>query len=131
MVTLYVTPSCLSCRKAKRWFKENNIPFIERNIYADPLTIDEIKGIMRMTENGTEEIISKRSKIYQALNIDLNQLTMRDVYQLIQKHPSILKRPIMIDEKRLQVGFNEDEIRKFLPRSVRSIELRELQKMIN
>jgi regulatory protein spx len=35
----------------------------------------------------------------------------------------------MIDEKRLQVGFNEDEIRRFLPRDVRQYELRQAQLM--
>jgi regulatory protein spx len=131
MVTLYVTPSCLSCRKAKSWFEENDIPYIERNMFAEPLTMDEIKAIIRMTDDGTEEIISQRSKVFQELGIDINQLKMKDLYILIQQYPSILKRPIMIDEKRLQVGFNEDEIRKFLPRSVRTYELFEAQKMIN
>ena len=39
------------------------------------------------------------------------------------------RRPIMIDDKRLQVGFNEDEIRRFLPRDVRQLELRQAQLM--
>ncbi|MBA1393688.1 transcriptional regulator Spx, partial [Lactobacillus sp. XV13L] len=62
MVTLYTSPSCTSCRKAKKWFKEHNIPFKERNIFAQPLSKDEIKRILQMTEDGTEEIISTRSK---------------------------------------------------------------------
>ena len=131
MVTLYVTSSCLSCRKAKDWLIKNDIPFKERNIYNEPLSLAEIKNIMRLTDEGTEEIISKRSKTYQELKIDVNQLTLKELYELIQKYPSILKRPIMVDEKRLQVGYDEDEIRKFLPRKVREYELYELQKMIN
>jgi regulatory protein spx len=131
MVTLYVTSSCLSCRKAKDWLIKNDIPFKERHIYNEPLSLAEIKNIMRLTDEGTEEIISKRSKTYQELKIDVNQLTLKELYELIQKYPSILKRPIMVDEKRLQVGYNEDEIRKFLPRKVREYELYELQKMIN
>lgn len=131
MVTLYVTSSCLSCRKAKDWLIKNDIPFKERNILNEPLSLEEIKNIMRLTDEGTEEIISKRSKVYQKLKIDLNQLKLKELYELIQKHPSILKRPILVDEKRIQVGFNDDEIRKFLPRKVREYELNELQKMIN
>jgi len=48
---------------------------------------------------------------------------------LVQENPGLLRRPIMIDEKRLQVGFNEDEIRRFLPRDVRQLELRQAQLM--
>ena len=37
--------------------------------------------------------------------------------------PRILKSPILVDEKRLQVGYKEDDIRAFLPRSVRNVEM--------
>ncbi|MCF3943204.1 transcriptional regulator SpxA [Oceanobacillus alkalisoli] len=131
MVTLYVTPSCTSCRKARKWFQENNIPFIERNIMSDPVTRDEIKEILRLTDNGTEEIISTRSKAFQQLKPDLEKLTLQDLLTLIEENPGILKRPIMFDDKRLQVGYNGDEIRSFLPRSVREFNLQEMQKMIN
>ncbi|MBA1435030.1 transcriptional regulator Spx [Bombilactobacillus bombi] len=128
MVTLYTSPSCTSCRKAKKWFKEHNIPFKERNIFAQPLSKDEIKRILQMTEDGTEEIISTRSKAYQALKMDINDLTIDQLIGLIETNPGLLRRPIMMDDKSLQVGYNEDEIRRFLPRKVRVMELRELQR---
>ncbi|WP_010651970.1 transcriptional regulator SpxA [Oceanobacillus massiliensis] len=131
MVTLYVTPSCTSCRKAKAWFQEHHIPFTERNIFNEALTLDEIKAILRLTENGTEEIVSTRSKVFQDMNIDMEQLPLKDLYELLQKNPRLLKRPIIHDEKRLQVGYNDEEIRRFLPRSVRTFQLHEAQKLIN
>ncbi|WP_373849910.1 ArsC/Spx/MgsR family protein, partial [Jeotgalibaca porci] len=42
-----------------------------------------------------------------------------------------LRRPIILDDKRLQVGYNEDEIRRFLPREVRAIELKKAQELAN
>lgn len=129
MVTLFTSPSCTSCRKARVWLEEHNIPYQERNIFAEPLSKDEIKEILQMTEDGTEEIISQRSKAYQKLNIDLDELPLKDLFDLIQNNPGILRRPIMLDEKRLQVGYNEDEIRRFLPRTVRAMELQEAQRL--
>ena len=38
-------------------------------------------------------------------------------------NPTILRRPLIIDNKRLQVGYNDDEIRKFLPRKMRKIQI--------
>ena len=131
MVTLYTSPSCTSCRKARAWLKEHDIPFTERNIFSNPLSIDEIKQILQMTEDGTEEIISKRSKIFQDLDIDLDELPLQKLYTLIQKNPGLLKRPIMMDSKRLQVGYNEDEIRRFLPRDVRALELQRAQALVD
>lgn len=127
MVMLYVSPSCTSCRKAKTWLVDNNIPYEERNLFADPLNADEVKHLLRMTEDGTEEIISTRSRIYQKLNIDFDDLPMHQLIDLIVKYPDLLRRPIIMDDRRLQVGFNEDDIRRFLPRSVRTEELREAQ----
>ena len=108
MVTLYVTPSSTSSRKARAWFEKHNIPFNERNIIANPLSIDEIKSILRMTENGTEDLISTRSKAFQALDFDLDEVPMNDLYQIIHDNPGMLRRPIMMDDKRLQIGYNED-----------------------
>lgn len=129
MVILYTTPSCTSCRKARAWLKEHNIPFTERNIFSEPLTKDEIKQILQMTEDGTEEIISKRSKAYQELNLDLDIIPMKELFDLIQEKPGLLRRPIILDNKRLQVGYNEDEIRRFLPREIRVLELRKAQEL--
>jgi len=131
MVTLYTSPSCTSCRKAKAWLEEHEIPYRERNIFSEPLTLDEIKEILRMTEDGTDEIISTRSKVFQKLNVDIEMLPLNELFSLIQENPGLLRRPIILDEKRLQVGYNEDEIRRFLPRTVRTFQLREAQKMVN
>lgn len=131
VVTLYTTPSCTSCRKAKAWLKEQNVPFTERNLFHKPLTVDEIKGILRLTEDGTDEIISKRSKVFANMDVNIEQLPIRALFGLIQKNPGILRRPIIKDEKRMQVGFNEDEIRMFLPRTVRKFQLHEAQKIVN
>ena len=131
MVTLYTSPSCTSCRKARAWLEEHNIPFEERNIFSNPLNVDEIKQILQMTEDGTEELISKRSKIFQDLDIDLDELPLQKLYTLIQKNPGLLRRPIIMDSKRLQVGYNEDEIRRFLPRDVRALELQRAQALVD
>ena len=131
MVTLYTTPSCTSCRKARAWLEEHQMPYTERNIFSEPLSLQEIKDILRMTEEGTEDIVSTRSKAYSDLNIEISEISLNDFYRIVQEQPGLLRRPIMIDEKRLQIGFNEDEIRRFLPREVRALELRKVQALVN
>ncbi|MBD8114592.1 transcriptional regulator SpxA [Priestia megaterium] len=120
MINLYTTTSCNSCRKAKAWFEENQIDYIERNISHDPLKEDEIKSILSMTEKGTDEIISTRSKILQKLNIEIDTLSLQELYKLLRTHPTILRRPIIQDEKMLQIGYKEEEIRVFIPRRLRT-----------
>ena len=129
MLNLYTSPSCTSCRKAKAWLKEHDISFKERNIFANPLNKEEIMQVLRMTENGTEEIISTRSRTFQNLKINLDDLSIDQLIDLVEKNPSLLRRPIIMDDRRLQVGYNEDEFRRFLPRKVRRLELEEIQAM--
>lgn len=85
--------------------------------------------VLRMTENGTEEIISTRSRTFQNLKINLDDLSIDQLIDLVEKNPSLLRRPIIMDDRRLQVGYNEDEIRRFHPRKVRRLELEEIQAM--
>ena len=50
MISLYTTPSCTSCRKARAWLTENELPFKERNIFSDPLNSDELLEILSLTK---------------------------------------------------------------------------------
>jgi len=111
--------ACSSTRKAKQWFKKNDINYMERNIIRDPLTVHELQEILRRTVEGTDEIISTRSKVYKDLNLDIESLPLQELLGLIHQHPRLLRSPIMIDDKRLQVGYHEDDIRQFLPRKTR------------
>ena len=131
MVYLYLSPSCTSCRKAKAWLEEHGLAYIERNIFSESLTIEEIKEILRMTEDGTDEIISTKSKTFQKLNVNMESLQLQELYKIIKDNPGLLRRPIILDEKRLNVGYNEEEIRRFLPRKVRTFQSYEAKRMVN
>lgn len=125
MITLFLSPSCTSCQKARAWLANHEVNYQEHNIITSPLSRDELLSILSFTENGTEDIISTRSKVFQKLDIDVEELSVLNLIQLIADNPSLLRRPIIMDKKRMQIGFNEDEIRAFLPRDYRKQELRQ------
>ena len=116
MIRIYTSPSCSSCRKVKKWFNEQKIPYVEKNIFAATLNEVELKEILIKSENGTEDIISKRSKIIKENHVDVDSMTVSEMVSFIRKNPSILKRPIMVDDHRIQVGYNKEEITTFIPR---------------
>ncbi|MFD1484127.1 transcriptional regulator Spx [Lacticaseibacillus baoqingensis] len=127
VVTLYTAGSCTSSRKARNWLLTNHIPFDERNLDNDKLSRAEVKRLLRMTETGTQELLSVRSKAFLGLGIKLDDLTTEALISLIIAEPRLLRRPILIDDKRMQVGYHEDEIRRFLPRGVRALALQQAQ----
>lgn len=76
MIVVYTSPGCASCRKVKQWLKDRNIPFIEKNIFKILLNDSEIKHLLMRSENGTDDLISKRSKIIQEQRIDVDSMTL-------------------------------------------------------
>ncbi len=119
MLKIYTSPSCSSCRKVKAWLREQKIEFVEKNIMSSILNEDELKEILAKSENGTDDIISKRSKIIKEQNVDLESMSLKELIMFIRKNPTVLKRPIIVNDRLVQVGYNEDEIRVFIPREIR------------
>src|SRR5690625_1269216 len=107
--------SCASTRKLRRWFKAHNIPYIYRDIMRNPLAKNEMQEILRMTEEGTNEINSTRSNIYKQLDVDWENLPLPKLFKLIEKFPRLLRQPIIVGVNKLQVGFDEHSIRQFIP----------------
>ena len=121
MIQIYTTPSCSSCRKAKKWFDDHRIEYREKNIFNIKLTRDDIVLMLKNTESGFDDIISTRSKVFQEKNLNIEEMSMRDLTNFIIENPSVLRRPIIIEDTKMQVGYNEDEIRTFIPRRLREI----------
>ena len=119
MITVFTTNSCSSCKKAINWLKEHGIEYKEKNLFQEPVTKEDIKKMLENTENGFEDIISTRSKIISESNLDLESMTYNELTQFIIENPSILKRPIIVDDQKVQIGYNDDDIRVFIPREMR------------
>ena len=115
MIKIYTSPSCSSCRKVKKWFKDQDIPFVEKNIFSSMLKENEIKDILIKSENGTDDIISERSKIIKEGKVDYRSMSEKQLISFVTENPSVLKRPIIVDDHRIQVGYNADEITTFMP----------------
>ncbi len=125
MVIIYTSPGCGSCRKAKRWLQDNHITFLEKNIFSNLLQETEVKYLLSRCENGTSDIISTRSKAYHLLKKNIDEYSIQDLIGIIQRNPSILKRPIMVSERTLVIGYDEDEITALLPFQQRHWDLEE------
>lgn len=122
MIKIYYSPSCASCRKVKQWFDEQNIPYVGIDIFSKTLKEEDIKEMIVKSIDGTDEIISPRSKIVTENNIDFDSMTISELISFIKKNPSVLRRPIIVDDRRIQVGYNSEEIRTFIPRLRRMAE---------
>lgn len=119
MIKIYTAPSCSSCRKVKEWFNEWEIPFVEHDIIKTPLEKKDILDMLYKAENGAEDILSTRSKVFKNKNVDFETMTPTELVVFIQENPTVLKRPIIVDERKIQAGYNSEEITVFIPREKR------------
>ena len=116
MVKIYVSPSCQSCRKVKAFFKRRKLPFQEINIFKD-LNYGDLLYLLTKSENGTDDIISTRSKIVKEAKVDFNKMKVSEIIAFILKNPSVMRRPIIVNDNEMQVGYNEYDITSFIPRA--------------
>lgn len=122
MIQLYTSPSCLSCRKVKKYFNKYGIKYVEKNILHTKLSREDIFKMLANSENGFDDIISVRSKVFKENNLDINSMKIHQLIDFIIENPTILKRPIIVTDYDLQVGYNDDDITLFLPPEVRERE---------
>jgi len=122
MIKIFVSPSCSSCRKVKEWFTNMGIPFKSINILSGALTKKDIKEMLSKSMDGSDDIISLRSNVIKENKIDIDSMKFNDLIDFIYNNPTCLKRPIIVDESRIQVGYNSEEIRTFIPRERRYLE---------
>lgn len=124
MIMVYESAGCSSCRKAKAWLTEQGLDFSSKNIQYCRITKQELKALFSLS-NDIYDLISTRSTLYKAFKrinkCEIEDLSFNELISYVQANPMILKRPIITNGKQLLVGWDEDEITVFLPKSKRNI----------
>lgn len=124
MIEIFYLSNTSSGRTAMRWLENHSLHFVERKITKKkPIKKHEIKKMLTRAENGFDDLINKQTKKFQVLEIDENKCSTEYLIEVLIQNPSIIKLPIIIDEKKIVIGFNEKEIRCFLPKEYRRKQL--------
>lgn len=126
MIKIFTLPSRKSCRDAVAHIVNYGLPFTQRRVNLQPLTIDELKTLVEFTDESPTEILAENSNDYATVKAELAEidmtfedLTLQELHYIVRKYPKIMRTPIMIDEKQMIIGFNEDTITTLIPRKVR------------
>ena len=113
MIVIYTSSGSSSCRKAKQYMEDNHLEYIEKNISKKPLKEDEIRYLLKRSANGTDDIISKRSKAIQENDVNIEEMPLNQLIHFVIDNPTVLKRPIILDNKNLQIGYDADQMSLF------------------
>ena len=109
-------PKCSTCQKAKKWLDEHNIEYIERHIVEDNPTYDELKEWYAKSGFPLKKFFNTSGLIYKEMNLKDKLPTMREEEQLklLATNGMLVKRPLVVKENIVLVGFKEAEWREKL-----------------
>lgn len=103
-------PKCSTCKKAKKWLEENNIEFIDRNIVEETPTVQELTEWIQKSGQELKKWFNTSGLKYKELNLKDKLVTMsdREKIELLASDGMIIKRPLLISDKGIFIGFKEE-----------------------
>ena len=109
-------PKCSTCKKAKKWLEENNIEFEDRNIVEETPTAKELTEWIKKSEGEIKKWFNTSGLKYKELNLKEKLLTMNEEEKitLLASNGMLIKRPLVISDKGILVGFKEEKWKEML-----------------
>ena len=104
-------PKCSTCRKAKKYLEENQVDFIDRHIVEDRPTEEELTKWIQMSGLPVKKFFNTSGKLYKEMGLQdkLAQMSQEEQIKLLASDGMLVKRPLIIEDDRILVGFKEAE----------------------
>lgn len=104
-------PKCSTCQKAKRWLDERNIDYTERHIVENNPSYDELREWYQASGFPLKRFFNTSGLLYKEMQLKDKLVTMSEEEQLglLATNGMLVKRPVVIDEDFVLLGFKEDE----------------------
>ncbi len=104
-------PKCTTCQKAKKWLMANDIAFEERNIKNNNPTKVELKDWHKKSGLPLKKFFNTSGIMYRELKLKDKLSTMSDdeQYSLLASDGMLVKRPILVGDDFVLVGFKESD----------------------
>lgn len=104
-------PRCTTCQKAKKWLEVNSVVFEERHIKDNNPTLDELRDWHRKSGLPLKNFFNTSGRIYKDMKLKDKLPTMSEdeQFNLLASDGLLVKRPILVDDDFVLVGFKEAE----------------------
>lgn len=111
MIKLYGIPNCDTVKKARKWLDANAIDYQFHNYKKDGVPEKELKQWIK--SQGWEVLLNKRGTTWRKLDdATKDNIEEQSAIQIMLSNASIIKRPVLVNDKSILIGFNEDEYNK-------------------
>ena len=104
-------PKCTTCQKARKWLDANGVAYDERHIKDNNPTADELKAWHKQSGLPLKKFFNTSGLQYKALNLKdkLPAMSEAEQFALLASDGMLVKRPLLIGDDFVLVGFKEDE----------------------
>ena len=104
-------PTCTTCQKAAKWREANGFSFDRRHIKEEKPTAAELALWHQKSGLPLKRFFNTSGRLYKELGIKdkLSSLSEEEQYALLAQDGMLVKRPILLAEDRVLVGFREKE----------------------
>jgi arsenate reductase len=104
-------PRCSTCRKAREWLVARGIAFSERNIKTDNPTADELRAWHAKSGLPLKRFWNTSGIPYRELGVKekLKEMSDDEQFELLATDGMLVKRPILVSDDIVLVGFREEE----------------------
>ena len=100
-----------TCRKARQWLEDNNIEYEFRDIKENNPNSSELKDWIQRSNYDIKKFFNTSGKIYRELGLKdkLKEMTEDEKIDILSTDGMLVKRPLLIGDKKVLVGFKEEE----------------------
>ena len=113
-LTLYVKPTCTTCRKSVELLRREKVDFETIDFFKSRLTAAALKGLCRKLGVSPREILRTKDPAYEALGLASGRHTDAELLELMVSHPGLIQRPIAVKGGRAVVGRPPESIVELL-----------------
>lgn len=102
-------PPCTTCKKAKAWLDERGVDYQARHIKEENPTAEELKAWHEKSGLPLKKFFNTSGLAYKALGLKdrLPTMSEEEQYQLLASDGMLVKRPLVVGENFVLVGFRE------------------------
>lgn len=109
-------PKCSTCKKAKKYLVDSGIKVKSRDIVLDTPNVQELKDIHKKSGEDIKKLFNTSGMLYKSMNLKekLETMSYDEKLELLASNGMFIKRPIIIFDKDIVIGFKEDKLKEII-----------------
>ena len=104
-------PKCSTCKKARKFLEEKGVAFEERDIKEQNPTVEELKEWIAKSGLPVKKFFNTSGMLYRQMELKdkLPNMSEQEMIELLATDGMLVKRPILVSEDKVLVGFRQAE----------------------